>query len=71
MRLIRHWRYVTPMGWDEGGGGGVWEWWEWGLMMGVQAHWSTETGLISDTWVGACGSIASVIGFRDAWRATA
>ncbi|KAF8243247.1 hypothetical protein K440DRAFT_562246, partial [Wilcoxina mikolae CBS 423.85] len=34
-------------------------------------HWSMEEGFISDTTIGLLGSIAGVIGLRDAWRNSA
>lgn len=34
-------------------------------------HWSIETGLISDFWVGVFGSIAALSGMRMGWKACA
>lgn len=34
----------------------------------LTAHWSTETGLVSEFWVGVFGSVAGVTGLRKRWR---
>lgn len=34
-------------------------------------HWSRESGYVSETWVGALGTVAGVLGFREAWKRTA
>jgi len=33
-------------------------------------HWSMETGVVSEAWVGILGTIAGVLGFREKWRST-
>lgn len=34
-------------------------------------HWSLESGYVSEAWVGALGTVAGFVGFREAWRKTA
>ena len=34
-------------------------------------HWSVETGLLSEFWVGVFGTIAAAAGMRTGWRACA
>ncbi|KAI9698802.1 MAG: hypothetical protein M1836_003912 [Candelina mexicana] len=50
-------------------------WWrEFGLNLAyapLVVHWSLEKGCVGDGWVGALGSIAGVLGFKEIWRQTA
>jgi hypothetical protein len=34
-------------------------------------HWSKETGLIGDFWVGMLGTAAGAVGFSELWKNTA
>ncbi|TVY54805.1 Uncharacterized protein LSUE1_G009662, partial [Lachnellula suecica] len=36
----------------------------------LTVHWSLETGLLGQFWVGLCGSIAGATGFRYLWQNT-
>jgi len=37
----------------------------------LSLHFSVEKGLISDTAIGSLGSVAAIVGFRDAWARSA
>lgn len=34
-------------------------------------HWSTEDGCVPEHWIGVCGTVAGVIGFKERWQETA
>lgn len=34
----------------------------------LTAHWSVDGGLITDFWVGLCGTVVGVLGMRQRWR---
>ncbi|KAI9678731.1 MAG: hypothetical protein M1817_005788 [Caeruleum heppii] len=53
-----------------------WDRWNRELLVNVAfapltLHWSLEEGLVGDGVVGALGSVAGVVGFREMWRRTA
>lgn len=37
----------------------------------MTVHWSLEEGLLGETWIGALGLLAGLVGFRQAWKETA
>ncbi|KAI9741994.1 MAG: hypothetical protein M1834_000383 [Cirrosporium novae-zelandiae] len=47
------------------------EWWVNIAYLPLTVHWSLEEGCVSEDAVGALGSVAGILGFRQAWRETA
>ena len=53
----------------------AWTWWRSFYIDTAYAplavHWSLEQGAVSEAWVGVLGTVAGILGFREAWRQTA
>ncbi|KAI9708683.1 MAG: hypothetical protein M1828_002687 [Chrysothrix sp. TS-e1954] len=80
LRLMRTWSVETASTSNEKEGKiakeeAAWMWWRSFYIDTAYAplavHWSLEQGAVGETWVGLLGSVAGVLGFREAWRQTA
>lgn len=51
------------------------KWWRDAILNSAYApmtlHWSTQDGVLNETWIGVLGLVAGVVGLRQAWRETA